>query len=213
MERSRGRFVALDNGAFIALDRQFRLELERLSRFGDGLKIPAAAGVGSRDLLDAAQSVKADQRWKAFVHRLDEAERAEPKLPAGFLAELRDCQRDGFVWMSRLAGWGAGALLADDVGLGKTVQAIAVMVAKAARPDPGRRANLRTRQLDRRDRALRAALARNSSRGKRGSRGGDRRARRRRCADRVLRTAGARAGEARRRRLGDGGARRGAVQP
>jgi superfamily II DNA or RNA helicase len=132
MERMQGRFVALDDGGFIALDRQFRLELERLSRYGDGLKIPAAAGVGLRDWLDSAASVKADARWKAFVRRIDEAERAEPKLPAGFLAELRDYQREGFVWMSRLAGWGAGALLADDMGLGKTVQAIAVMVGKAA---------------------------------------------------------------------------------
>jgi superfamily II DNA or RNA helicase len=132
MERMQGRFVPLDNGAFIALDHRFRHELERLSRFGDGLKIPAAAGVGLRDLLDGAVSVKADPRWKAFVRRLDDAERDEPKLAAGFAAELRDYQREGFVWMSRLASWGAGALLADDMGLGKTVQALAIMVAKAA---------------------------------------------------------------------------------
>ncbi len=132
MERSEGRFVPLGDGAFLALDRQFRLELERLSRLGDGLKIPAAAGVAVRDLIDGAASVKTDARWKAFVRRLDEAESFAPALPSGFEAELRDYQREGFVWMNRLERWGAGALLADDMGLGKTVQAIAVMVLKAA---------------------------------------------------------------------------------
>ena len=132
MERMQGRFVPLGDGAFLALDRQFRLELERLSRLGGGLKIPAVAGVAVRDLVDGAASVKADARWKAFVRRLDEAEGLALSLPAGFEAELRDYQRDGFVWMSRLERWGAGALLADDMGLGKTVQAIAMMVLKAA---------------------------------------------------------------------------------
>jgi superfamily II DNA or RNA helicase len=131
MENMQGRFVPLDDGGFLALDRQFRQELERLSRFGDGLKVPAGAGVAVRDLIDGAASVKSDARWKAFVRRLDEAESAAPALPSGFAADLRDYQREGFAWMSRLERWGAGALLADDMGLGKTVQAIAVMAAKA----------------------------------------------------------------------------------
>jgi hypothetical protein len=62
-----GRLVPLDDGAFLALRRQFRLELERLSLLGDGLKIPTFDGVAVRDLLDGAASVKADTRWKASV--------------------------------------------------------------------------------------------------------------------------------------------------
>ena len=127
-----GRFMPLDGGGFLALDRQLRLELERLSRLGDGGRISTFAGVAVRGLLDGAASVKADVRWKAFVRRIDEVESEAPALPAGFAAELRDYQREGFAWMKRLERWGAGALLADDMGLGKTVQAIAVMAAAAA---------------------------------------------------------------------------------
>lgn len=132
MEHMQGRFVPLDGGAFLALDRHFRQQLERLRRLGEGPKIPAVAGVVVRDLLDDAASLKADTRWKDFSRRVDEARGWQPVLVPGFAAELRDYQMEGFAWMSRLARWGAGALLADDMGLGKTVQAIAVMAAKAA---------------------------------------------------------------------------------
>ena len=132
LDRMEGRFVPLDDGGFVALDRHFRQQLERLRRLGDELKIPAVAGLAVRDLLEGAASLKSDARWKDFTRRLDEAEGWQPGLPAGFKAELREYQSEGFTWMSRLARWGAGALLADDMGLGKTVQAIAVMMAKAA---------------------------------------------------------------------------------
>ncbi|MBF0335503.1 MAG: DEAD/DEAH box helicase, partial [Alphaproteobacteria bacterium] len=132
LDQAQGRFVPLGDGGFVALDRHFRQQLERLRRVGDGLKLPAVATVAVRDLLDDAASLDGCAKWKAFVKRLDEAEGWSPRPPLGFEAELRDYQAEGFVWMSRLARWGAGALLADDMGLGKTVQAIAVMVGKAA---------------------------------------------------------------------------------
>jgi superfamily II DNA or RNA helicase len=132
LDRMQGRFMPLDDGGFIALDRHFRQQLERLRRLGDGTKIPIVAGVAVRDLLEGAASLKSDASWKGFTRRLDEAESWQPHLPAGFAADLREYQADGFAWMSRLGRWGAGALLADDMGLGKTVQAIAVMMTRAA---------------------------------------------------------------------------------
>ncbi|MBL8485417.1 MAG: ATP-dependent helicase, partial [Rhodocyclaceae bacterium] len=56
----------------------------------------------------------------------------DPQVPATLTAELRDYQRDGYVWLMRLAHWGAGACLADDMGLGKTVQTLALLLARAA---------------------------------------------------------------------------------
>ncbi|WP_375388499.1 SNF2-related protein [uncultured Amnibacterium sp.] len=51
-------------------------------------------------------------------------------LPAGFLAELRPYQHEGFDWLSFLYDNRLGGVLADDMGLGKTVQSLA-MVARA----------------------------------------------------------------------------------
>ena len=54
-------------------------------------------------------------------------------MPAELSPELtlRPYQLDGFRWLSRLAAWGAGAILADDMGLGKTVECLAVLVERA----------------------------------------------------------------------------------
>ncbi|MDA8232389.1 MAG: DEAD/DEAH box helicase [Magnetospirillum sp.] len=132
LDRAEGRFVPLDDGGFVALDGHFRAQLERLKRLGDGLKVPTAAGIAVRDVLEGAASLKSDARWRNFTRRIDEAEDWQPLLPAAFAGELRDYQSEGFAWMCRLARWGAGALLADDMGLGKTPQAIAVMLTRAA---------------------------------------------------------------------------------
>ncbi|MBB6252243.1 DEAD/DEAH box helicase [Nitrospirillum iridis] len=131
LEETEGRFIPLGEGQFVALDHHFRQQLERLRRLG-GLKVPRAAGTALRDLVEEAGTSKMDAAWRDFIRRLDEAEAWQPQVPATVTAELRDYQHQGFVWMSRLARWGAGALLADDMGLGKTVQAIAVMAAKAS---------------------------------------------------------------------------------
>ncbi len=53
-------------------------------------------------------------------------------LPTTLQAELRPYQEDGYRWAMRLAGAGLGGCLADDIGLGKTLQALAAMLARAA---------------------------------------------------------------------------------
>ncbi len=66
-----------------------------------------------------------------IVKRMRESATLDVKLPRAFKGTLRDYQLDGFVWLSRLAAWGAGAVLADDMGLGKTVQTLALLLSRA----------------------------------------------------------------------------------
>src|SRR4029078_11009751 len=93
-----------------------------------GLEIsPAAAGA-----LDGLE-VKATPTWRELTEKLAAAKRLRPKVPAARQGTLRDYQKEGHAWLSRLAAWGTGACLADDMGLGKTVQAIAVILDRAAK--------------------------------------------------------------------------------
>ena len=55
----------------------------------------------------------------------------EPEVPESLRTTLRKYQREGFIWLSRLDAMGAGACLADYMGLGKTIQAIAFILSKA----------------------------------------------------------------------------------
>ena len=54
-----------------------------------------------------------------------------PKLPRGLRAELRPYQHEGFTWLQRLRAAGFGGILADSMGLGKTVQTLAHLLAES----------------------------------------------------------------------------------
>lgn len=77
---------------------------------------------------DQQLTVTGPAKWLEMSDAIRAAEHAEIATPDGFVGELRDYQREGFVWMARLAMWSPGACLADDMGLGKTVQAIALLL-------------------------------------------------------------------------------------
>ena len=47
--------------------------------------------------------------------------------PAGFVGQLRGYQREGLGWMEFLREFGFGGCLADDMGVGKTAQVLALL--------------------------------------------------------------------------------------
>ncbi len=69
---------------------------------------------------------KARDRMKAF-----EGVRAVEQ-PAGFNGQLRDYQREGVGWMEFLREFGFGGCLADDMGVGKTAQVLAMLETRRA---------------------------------------------------------------------------------
>ncbi|MBC8069489.1 MAG: DEAD/DEAH box helicase [Deltaproteobacteria bacterium] len=129
------RFVALPHGRFAALSEDLRRHLDGLGDLGRGHRDSLRVAPASLPLLDELASAAGDARYDADVRaRLEQLRtiaELEPRIPRGFATTLRDYQRDGFVWMARLAALGLGACLADDMGLGKTVQALALLAHRA----------------------------------------------------------------------------------
>ncbi|MGR8933668.1 MAG: DEAD/DEAH box helicase [Gammaproteobacteria bacterium] len=135
LAQSKGRFVQLQDGQFLALTEAFRKRLEELRAYGEqhgkGLRMHPLAALALGDMDSNVARFKADKHWQDHLQRLRAAQDYRPQLPSTFQAELRDYQRDGFQWLARLAHWGVGGCLADDMGLGKTLQALAAILTYA----------------------------------------------------------------------------------
>ena len=138
MAQGKSRYVALGNGAFLALTDTLRQQLVDLravvQNHGSGAKatqrLSALAAIAWSGQADAP-SLGGDKAWQARCQAWELAQTRHFEVPAGFIAELRDYQSTGFTWLMRLAASGFGAVLADDMGLGKTLQSLALLVSRA----------------------------------------------------------------------------------
>lgn len=137
LKASPGRFLKLDERDWLALDDNLRKRLDELSHLSDrvndqGLRLSPLTAPLLADLAGEVGEFQADKSWQAHLDKMQSLRDYQPKVPSALHAELRDYQREGFVWLARLAHWGVGACLADDMGLGKTVQTLALLLLRAS---------------------------------------------------------------------------------
>ncbi|HYO52113.1 DEAD/DEAH box helicase [Archangium sp.] len=129
------RYVPLAPGRWMRLTEALREQLTPLADLAHASRgkweVSAAAAPVLDGLAEAGAQVEAPPDWRHLAGRIREAQRMEVPVPASLKAELRDYQREGFVWMARLTAWGGGGCLADDMGLGKTLQALALLLHRA----------------------------------------------------------------------------------
>jgi len=132
---ARGRFVALDDGRYLALTEDLKRRLDAFAAVTETAKGGRRIGVAGAGVVDelvsVAGDVKSDKRWTELAEKFAAAQIYQPELPPGLAADLRDYQRQGFDWMARLSQLGLGACLADDMGLGKTLQTLALLLSDA----------------------------------------------------------------------------------
>ncbi|MCK5799105.1 MAG: ATP-dependent helicase, partial [Deltaproteobacteria bacterium] len=145
LDSAKERFIELGEGKLLALSQNLWRRLSELHALGRKKRktielspmalfsIEAWIESAQRDKGDKSSTgaVTTDRKIAAQLTRLRDAERLSPEIPATLRAELRDYQREGFIWLTRLAHWGGGACLADDMGLGKTLQALALLLHRA----------------------------------------------------------------------------------
>lgn len=135
LDQAQGRFIPIAENKFITLTNHLKKQLQDLKALTtetkDGHQLHTFGSFILKSLTDKVRDVEADKSWKNMLKAYRELETYQPELPNTLQAELRDYQRVGFEWLSRLSHLGVGACLADDMGLGKTLQALAVMLAHA----------------------------------------------------------------------------------
>jgi SNF2 family DNA or RNA helicase len=128
--RLRGQWVELD-------ERHLQAALKFLAERGSGTMTSGEAvlaGLGEAADLPLAD-VDADG-WLADLLSGQAEQRLTPtRAPASFRGALRPYQERGLSWLAFLGQLGLGGILADDMGLGKSVQTLA-LIAGGGQPGP-----------------------------------------------------------------------------
>jgi len=137
--RAHRRYVKLADDRFAAISDELREGLRAVaaltnddSSSANGIvEVPFAVAHALDGLHGSGVEFAEGEVWRNIAGRLDAARAVVDVPPVGLSAELRPYQRDGLLFLRRLAAFGTGGVLADDMGLGKTVQAIGLLVDRA----------------------------------------------------------------------------------
>lgn len=136
LDTAKNRFVEIEPGVFIELEKHFIRQLEYLKTVADvdtnQIRLHPLAALSNAGLFDSAGSFTSDSEWNEFIANIKKSESSEYPLPKGLQAELRPYQLEGYQWLRKMFDWGTGACLADDMGLGKTLQCIALLLSRAS---------------------------------------------------------------------------------
>lgn len=124
--------VALDDGSFGMLPEEWLRSLGGLAGLGQAEGDHVRFRASQAGLLDALLAIEPQSSCDAAFARARQqlagfAGVAAAKQPPGFRGELRDYQRLGLGWLLFLRRFGLGGCLADDMGVGKTAQALALL--------------------------------------------------------------------------------------
>jgi SNF2 family DNA or RNA helicase len=124
--RLRGQWVHADVGELAAAMRLWQRRQDGKTKVRDLLHM--ALGASKQSLPIPASEVEADG-WVGDMLAQLKGEKAWQELssPKNFSGSLRPYQVRGYSWLKFLSEWGLGACLADSMGLGKTIQALALI--------------------------------------------------------------------------------------
>jgi len=129
------KMVRLDDGTYGVLPEEWLRRIGPLA----GMGVPEQGHVRFRPsqagLLDALLAAQPEARCDETFARVREELRrfhgVEPAAqPAGFVGRLRDYQSEGLGWMRFLQRFSFGGCLADDMGVGKTAQVLALLESR-----------------------------------------------------------------------------------
>ncbi|HUI43539.1 MAG TPA: SNF2-related protein [Terriglobia bacterium] len=124
--------VRLDDGTFGVVPEEWMRRIGMLAGLGTPEKGHLRFRRSQAGLLDALLAAQPEARCDESFTRVREELRhfqgiEAARQPASFVGHLRDYQREGLGWMEFLRRFSFGGCLADDMGVGKTAQTLALL--------------------------------------------------------------------------------------
>jgi non-specific serine/threonine protein kinase len=132
--RRKDQYVKLDDGTIGAIPIEWIKRYSPIFEFGkeegENLRLSNHHFALVEDILTDADEVHVDMEFERRRDRLRSFDQIVPRtLPEGFTGELRSYQKSGFDWLHFLHDYEFGGILADDMGIGKTVQALTFLLS------------------------------------------------------------------------------------
>ena len=132
--KRKDRFVKLNDGTIGAIPVEWLKRYSPIFEFGkeegENLRLSNHHFALVEDILSDADEVHVDLEFERRRDRLRSFDQIAPRtLPQGFTGELRSYQKSGFDWLHFLHDYEFGGILADDMGIGKTVQALTFLLS------------------------------------------------------------------------------------
>ena len=129
--------VQLDDGTYGVLPEQWLKRIGMLAGLGTPEEQHIRFRPSQAGLLDALLASQPEARCdETFARAREELGQfqgiAAAPQPEGFVGQLRDYQREGLGWMQFLRRFSFGGCLADDMGVGKTAQVLALLETRRA---------------------------------------------------------------------------------
>jgi SNF2 family DNA or RNA helicase len=134
--------VLLDDGTYGLLPEAWLARFASLTGLGDADTDHIRFRRNQVGLLDALLAAQPEASCdETFTRLRDQLRRFDGiqsgAQPDGFIGQLRDYQRDGLGWMEFLRRFSFGGCLADDMGVGKTAQVLAMLEARREQREAG----------------------------------------------------------------------------
>jgi non-specific serine/threonine protein kinase len=130
--RKRAKYIKLADGSIGMLPEEWAEKYQHLFGMGqehdDSLRFTNSQTLLLDQLIEESDHAQTDAEFERRRAKLRSFDHIEPQeLPCGFHGELRPYQKFGYDWLHFLREYHFGGCLADDMGVGKTIQALAFL--------------------------------------------------------------------------------------